>query len=224
MSGQVQELLKDWTTETEDRPARKITDAQKKRLLKEGTWRRDARLVELAPDLLNELGDSVFDNHNNFRHALDQVLKRLGVKLGATDKKALYNATSWRSDDAPPVIKKIHKRGAQADPLCGLFEVTIDGKPAVVEYEPDTELRDTEQVPLLEEGGVEAFIKREVLPYAPDAWYRPDGIKTGYEISFTRYFYKPKPMRTLEEIRADILAVEEETEGLLSEIIGGSVS
>ena len=59
-----------------------------------------------------------------------------------------------------------------------------------------------------------------MLPYAPDAWYRPDSIKTGYEISFTRYFYKPKPMRTLEEIREDILEVERETEGLLEEIIG----
>ena len=89
--------------------------------------------------------------------------------------------------------------------------------------EPDSDLRDTEQVPLLEEGGVEAFLRREVLPYAPDAWYVPDNVKTGYEISFTRYFYKPQPMRTLEEIRADILAPERETKGLLGEIIGGSV-
>ena len=129
--------------------------------------------------------------------------------------------TGDRSETAPPVIRKIHKRGAQADPLRGLFEATIDGKPAVVEYEPDPDLRDTEQIPLLEEGGIDAFLKREVLPYAPDAWCAPDSVKTGYEISFTRYFYKPKPMRTLEEIRADILALEEETEGLLGEIVGG---
>ena len=64
---------------------------------------------------------------------------------------------------------------------------------------------------------------REVLPYTPDTWYVPDSIKTGYEISLTRYFYKPQPLRTLEEIRADILALEKETEGLLGEIIGGSV-
>ena len=125
-----------------------------------------------------------------------------------------------RADDAPPVIKKIHKKGTAADPLRGLFETRIGDKPAVVEYEPDTDLRDTEQVPLLEEGGIEAFLRREVLPHAPDAWYVPDSVKTGYEISFTRYFYKPQPLRTLEEIRADILALEKETEGLLSEIIG----
>ena len=92
----------------------------------------------------------------------------------------------------------------------------------VVEYEPDPDLRDTEQVPLLEEGGIEAFLRREVLPHAADAWYDPESVKTGYEISFTRYFYKPQPLRTLEEIRADILALEKETEGLLGEIIGGA--
>ena len=125
-----------------------------------------------------------------------------------------------RSKNAQPVIKRIHNRGTEPDPLCGLFEITIDGKPAVVEYEPDTDLRDTEQIPLQEEGGIEAFLKREVLPYAADAWYQPDRVKVGYEISFTRYFYKPQPMRTLAEIRADILALEEETEGLLGEILG----
>ena len=112
------------------------------------------------------------------------------------------------------------RRARSADPLRGLFAATIDGKPAVVEYEPDPDLRDTEQVPLLEEGGIEAFLRREVLPHAADAWYDPDSVKTGYEISFTRYFYKPQPLRTLEEIRADILALEKETEGLLGEIIG----
>jgi type I restriction enzyme M protein len=117
------------------------------------------------------------------------------------------------------VIRKIHKSGTVPDPLHGLFEVMIKGKPRVVEYEPETELRDTEQVPLQEEGGIEAFLRREVLPYAPDAWYDPDSVRTGYEISFTRYFYKPKPLRTLEEIRADIVAVENETKGLIDEII-----
>ncbi len=127
-----------------------------------------------------------------------------------------------RSETAPPVIKKIHKRGTEADPLRGRFEATVNGKPVVVEYEPDTDLRDTEQIPLQEEGGIEAFLRREVLPYAPDAWYQPDSVRIGYEISFTRYFYKPQPMRTLEEIRADILELEQETEGLLGEILGES--
>ena len=62
------------------------------------------------------------------------------------------------------------------------------------------------------------------MPHAPDAWYDPGSVRTGHEISFTRYFYKPQPLRTLEEIRADILALEEKTEGLLAEIIEGGQS
>ena len=129
--------------------------------------------------------------------------------------------TSERADDAPPVIKKIHKKGAETDPLRGLFAAMIEGKHSVVEYEPDPDLRDTEQIPLLEDGGIEAFLRREVLPHAADAWYLPESVKAGYEISFTRYFYKPQPLRTLEEIRADILALEKETEDLLGEIVKG---
>jgi type I restriction enzyme M protein len=154
------------------------------------------------------------------------------LRIRGIDPERAYKAaeikglkeTGKRSEDAPPVIKKIHKRGTEPDPLRGLFEATVDGKSAVVEYEPDTDLRDTEQIPLAEEGGIEAFIQREVLPYAQDAWYKADSVKIGYEISFTRYFYKPKPMRSLEEIRADLLAVERGTEGLLEEIIGATRS
>ncbi len=137
----------------------------------------------------------------------------------AKEIKALKDEAE-RSESAPRVIRRVHKSGAEPDPLRGLFAATIDGKPAVVEYELDPDLRDTEQVPLLEEGGVDAFLRREVLPYAPDAWYDPAGVKIGYEFSFTRHFYKPQPLRPLEEIRTDILALERETEGLLAEIVG----
>jgi type I restriction enzyme M protein len=121
------------------------------------------------------------------------------------------------------VIAKVHK-GAKvvADPLHGLFELELNGKPCVVEYEPDTDLRDSEQIPLLEEGGIEAFIRREVLPYTPDAWINPEATKVGYEVSFTRHFYKPKPLRSLAEIAADIRAIEAEAEGLLDGLLVGA--
>ena len=80
-------------------------------------------------------------------------------------------------------------------------------------------LRDAEQVPLLEDGGIEAFMRREVLPYTPDAWIKEDATKIGYEVSFTRHFYKPQSLRTLEEISADILAIEKEAEGLLDGLL-----
>src|SRR6266568_140045 len=123
-------------------------------------------------------------------------------------------------ESAPPVIRKVHRPGTEPEPMHGRFEVILRGRPCVVEYEPDADLRDSEQVPLIEPGGIDAFIRREVLPYAPDAWYFLFKQRAAYEISFTRYFYKPQPLRSLDEISADIVAVEKETEGLLGEIIG----
>ena len=149
------------------------------------------------------------------------------LRITGADPNHVYKAaeikelkeSGKRGEDAPPILRKIHKGGTEANPLRGLFAANVNGRPAVVEYEPDTDLRDTEQIPLQEDGGIEAFLRREVLPYSADAWYQADSVKVGYEISFTRYFYKPKPMRTLAEIRADILALEQETEGLLAEIL-----
>lgn len=125
------------------------------------------------------------------------------------------------AEDGAPVIRRIHKPGkVEADPLLGLFPLTFDGRCCVVEYEPDSDLRDTETVPLKEPGGIEAFIRREVRPHAPDAWIDEAKTTIGYEISFTRYFYKPQPLRPLDAIRADILALERETDGLMADIIG----
>ena len=80
---------------------------------------------------------------------------------------------------------------------------------------------DTEQIPLDHPGGIDAFIRDEVLPYAPDAWVDKKKTQIGYEISFTKHFYKPVQLRPLAEIIADIRALEAETEGLLEEVLGG---
>jgi len=85
---------------------------------------------------------------------------------------------------------------------------------------PVKELTDTEQIPLDYPDGINAFIKTEVLPYTPDAWVDDTKTQIGYEISFTKHFYKPVQLRELSEIGADIRALEAETEGLLEEILG----
>jgi type I restriction enzyme M protein len=84
---------------------------------------------------------------------------------------------------------------------------------------PGKDLTDTEQIPLDYPGGIDAFIKTEVLPYTPDAWVDDSKTQIGYEISFTKHFYKPVQLRELSEIIADIRALEKETEGLLEEIL-----
>jgi len=219
--------LADWGND-DDEPedeegagARKgLPEKKRKKLLDAKTWERDARLVEVATALRAALGDGLFEDHNVFRDLVDGMLKTSGTKLPAAELKLILKAVSWRVETAPPVIAKVHKPGKlAADPMLGLYDAMVAGKPCVVEYEPDTDLRDTEQVPLLEEGGIEAFIRREVLPYTPDAWVNNDATKIGYEISFTRHFYKPQPLRTLAEISADILAIEKEAEGLLDGLL-----
>ena len=202
-----------------------LSEKRRKKLLDPKTWERDGRLVKVATALRDSVGDALFEDHNLFRERIDQALKASNTRLPAAELKLILKATSWRVDTAAPVIAKVHKAGkAEADPLRGLYAVEVAGKACLVEYEPDPDLRDTEQVPLLEDGGIEAFIRREVLPYTPDAWIKQDATKVGYEISFTRHFYKPAPLRTLAEIRADILAVEREAEGLLDPILGESAS
>jgi len=179
-------------------------------------------LANLVDRVAGVLGSGPHLDFNAFRAAVEKDADRYGVKLTAKCRKLLKTVLAEKDEAALPVIKKVHKPGkAEADPIRGRYAVTFGGKPCVVEYEPDTELRDTEQVPLLEEGGIEAFFRREVLPYVPDAWIDEEATKIGCEISFNRYFYKPQPLRTLEEIRADIEALERETGGLLDEILGG---
>ena len=111
----------------------------------------------------------------------------------------------------------------------GYWEITVDrpkrDEQGVIvknkrgKIEIDKTLRDKEQVPLTYEGGIEAFVRNEILPYTPDAIVDTDDYVIGYELSFTKYFYKPKRLRTLDEIRADIRAIEESTKGLLNQIL-----
>lgn len=113
----------------------------------------------------------------------------------------------------------------------GYWEITVDrpkrDEQGIIvknkrgKIEIDKTLRDREQVPLTYEGGIEAFVRNEILPYTPDAIVDTDDYIIGYELSFTKYFYKPKQLRTLDEIRADIRAIEESTKGLLDNILNG---
>ena len=231
----LEKRLADWGNDdeeddSEEGEAKKkgLPEKKKKKLLDPKTWERDARLVETATALRKELGGDLFEDHNIFRDRVDDAVKKLDLKLSAPDLKLILRTVSWRVETAPPVIAKVHKPGkggsatsTKADPLHGRYASPAGDKKLVLEYEPDSDLRDTEQVPLLEPGGIEAFIRREVLPYTPDAWIKADATKIGYEISFTRHFYQPQPLRTLDAIRADIAAVEEEAKGLLDELLKG---
>jgi type I restriction enzyme M protein len=183
-----------------------------------------ARICQTFLDFQESEPSKIFSNaaFGYWKVTVERPLRLRGIDPAeiytSKDIKALKEKLP-RDEAAPPLIRKLHKKGAEPDPLHGRFETRIKGEVRVVEYEPDTELRDTEQIPLLEKGGIDAFIRREVLPHASDAWIDESATKIGYEVSFTRYFYRPQPLRGLEEIRADIVTLEKETEGLLSRII-----
>ena len=98
----------------------------------------------------------------------------------------------------------------------------ILGKARVVECKSDSDLRDTEQVLLLDEGRIDVFIRCEVMPCTLGAWIKDGATKFGCEINFIRHLDKPKPLRTLEVVGNDILALGQESEGLLREILGSA--
>ena len=126
------------------------------------------------------------------------------------------------SESAAPPINRAHKKEKDQNPIWGLFQATVDGKPPVIVYEPDMELRGAELVPLLGEGGIESLLRQEVLLYAPDVWHLPGSVKMGYEIRFTHYLSQPRTLRPPEETRADTLASKRETEELMVEIVGAA--
>lgn len=206
-----------------ERPLRLKVEFSKERLAHFRAACAEAKelpLANLLERVAAQVGVGPHLDFNLFSETVESAAEKENVKLTPKRWKLIQTALAVRDEAAEPVIKKLHKPGkAEVDPLHGRYAVIIKGKPCVAEYEPDSELRDTEQVPLLEEGGIDAFVKREVLPHVPDAWVAEDATKIGYEISFTRYFYKPQPLRTLEEIRADIEAIERETEGLLEQVL-----
>ena len=209
---------------TVERPLRLSVDLSTAARAKFRQVSREAGEEPLA-DLVDRVGEATgagpHDDYNVFLRSAEKAAEQHNVKLTSKRLKLLQTALGRKDEKAKPVIGKVHKPGkAESNPLFGSFEAEIEGKARVVKYEPDADLRDTEQIPLLEEGGIEAFFHREVLQYVPDAWIDESATKVGYEISFTKYFYKPTPLRTLEEIRADIEALEKESAGLLDEVFG----
>ena len=206
---------------TVERPLRLAVDLSEANLDKfEQVCRatKDMEVMSVLREVAKQLDHAMVMDYNAFLKKLDQAADNLDIKLPAKRINFIKSQFTEVNEQAAPVIKKIHKAGkAEKNSLYGLYD--IENK--IVEYEPDAALRDTEQIPLLHEGGIGAFFEEEVLPFAPDAWIDVAKTQIGYEISFTKYFYKPVKLRSLEEIVADIKVLEAETDGLLNEIIGG---
>ncbi len=182
-----------------------------------------------AKQLQAVIGTKQYDDMSGFDEVLKVACKQQGITLEAKEKKQITDAVSWKNPDAEKVIRKIH--AGKANPIYGLFEVTgTDGKKKAVEYQPDGDLRDFENVSLASSQSVntinEAYFLKEVQPHVPDAWIDASkkddkdqqvGI-VGYEIPFNRHFYRYQPPRDLAEIDADLDAISAEIMKLLQEV------
>lgn len=142
--------------------------------------------------MLKSIGSTLYKNQNEFEAVLESVLKNHDVEPDKSLKKAMLKTLSEHDDTADIIRDK-------------------NGNP-----ESDPDLRDYENVPLKED--IHKYFEREVKPHLPDAWIDEKKTKVGYEISFTKYFYKYKPLRPLKEITADIKSLEEGTRRLMEEI------
>lgn len=101
------------------------------------------------------------------------------------------------------------------------FITEKDSNAKPIDGEPDVDLRDTENIPFTYDGGIDAFMRNEVLSYAPDAYIDEKKTQIGYEISFTKYFYKPTELREISDILNNLFSLEQEADGLLASIMEG---
>jgi len=198
-----------------------LKESQIKDLLNPKTWDCQKKILRKAKELQRAIGTKQHDDMNGY----DAAIKATGIALDSKEQKQIVAAVSWKNPDAKKVIKKVRKK-AKANPVYGLF--AVDGK--VVEYMPDSDLRDFENVALDPSRPVnevnEAYFAREVLPHVPEAWIDAEkkdakdgeiGI-VGYEIPFNRHFYVYQPPRDLKEIDADLDKVSAEIMLLLQEV------
>ena len=230
--------LLDWCEKNE----LNLSSAHKKKLTKAETWKKHLSLVKAGTALLNAIGEAEYNDFNQFKKVVDAEIKKLKLNISASDKKTILNAVSWYDAKAEKVIKKVEKlKGDKLAKLLrhldceekdlpdfGYYPSESDiaseerlkqsqPKNTYITYETESDLRDTESVPL--KNHIHSYFKREVQPHVPEAWINLDATKIGYEISFNKYFYKHTPLRSIEEVTADILALEQQSDGLINEIL-----
>ncbi len=162
-----------------------------------------ATLVKRVAEIIGE--EPHYDYNEFLKTCKENAFEHQNV-LTPKRLKILMTILAEKDENAMKVIK--YKLKDNPDPIYGLFEIEDERKNQTVEYEPDPDLHDTENVPLKE--NIEEYFKREVLPHVPDAWIDKSKTKVGYEIPLNRHFFRYEPHRPLEAIEADIKKLEKD--------------
>lgn len=193
----VYQNIKQFKNEIEDylrKHAIKLKSQHKKDLFSQDFWNKRLDVLNEALILMTHLGERQFDDYNKFIELFKKTIQIGNLKLDNTEQKNIINLITWKNEDAERVIKKIDKDG-------------------LIEYEADSDLRDTENVPLNQD--IDEFFNREVLKYFSDAWIDYSKTKMGYEIHFTRYFTHYSIPREREILKKEIIKVKKEVQRFL---------
>jgi len=211
-----------------------LNSKNRQKLLSPSAWQKQLELVKAAQMLMAVIGEAEYSDFNRFKEQVDEALKTQGIKLSAGDKNAILNAVSWYDETAEKVIgQKLKLNGDKLDQLLHHLDCSeqnlpdfgyypTDKKGEYLTYETNTDLRDSESIPLV--GHIHRYFLAEVRPHVAEAWINLDSVKIGYEISFNKYFYRHKPLRSMEEVARDIIALERQAEGLIADILGIDVN
>ena len=206
---------------------------QRSKLIDTASWVDQRNLIDVGLELMQAVGTEESRDFNAFSAKVTSVLKAQKIKLSPSEKNAILNAVSWYAEDAEKVIDKSLRltnaelAGVTARLSCnvedlGDFGLYKQPDGSWLTYATNADLRDSESVPLKD--SIHRYFQAEVKPHVDEAWINLDTVKIGYEISFNKYFYRHKPLRDLEKVTADILALEKQADGLISDILGVPVA
>ncbi|CCE25327.1 type I restriction-modification system subunit M [Methylotuvimicrobium alcaliphilum] len=208
----------------------------KSKLLDVKHWLSLQAQHRVATELMAAIGQEEYNDYNQFKELVEAQLKAQKTKLSASEKNAILNAVSWYDDSAAKVVKKVVKlSNDKMTELLERYQCTEADLPdfgyyllkgnEFITYESSADLRDSESIPLAypakgEHSAIHQYFVNEVQPHVDEAWLNLDSVKIGYEISFNKYFYRHKPLRSLEEVATDIIHLEQQAEGLIANILG----
>lgn len=202
---------------------------QKKALCSQDNWNKNLETLNIAKAMHKAIGEEEYNDFNVFKKKVDKYLKAEKIKMTASQKNLILSAISWYDESAEKVLKAttklsgdklvqlLNRLGCTKEklPEFGYYPTGKEGE--YLTYESESDIRDTENVPLKE--NIQEYFTREVKPYVEESWINMEATKIGYEISFNKYFYQHKPLRSIEEVSAEILALEKQNEGLIMDIL-----
>lgn len=228
-----------------------LNSKAKTKLFAQDTWENGRLLVELAKQLADVIIDE-YNDFNQFKADVQVEFKKLAPVVLASipqgKRKGFFtttvNAVSWYDGNAEKVIKKVvkfkqekldellHHVGCDESDLADFGYYAVEGKKLeFITYESNSDIRDAESVPLTynqdkdtDNSEIHQYFLDEVKPHVDEAWINIDSTKIGYEISFNKYFYQHKPLRSMDEVASDIIALEQKAEGLIADILGVDVA